>query len=94
MKATMTEKVTEFELMQAMWDCSCYVRDLPTREETSAIKAVTCEILGRWIQQQDLPVEEGFKLLERITSHGPVALAAKNALNTKYNLKRDESSND
>ena len=89
----MTEKVTEFELVQAMWDCSCYVRDLPTREETSAIKAVTARILSRWLVQQDLSNEEKFKLFDQVTESGPVALAAKNALNTKYNLNRNESSN-
>ena len=46
------EKVTEFELMQALWDCSCYVRDLPTKAETRAIKDVVGELMSRWIAQQ------------------------------------------
>ena len=93
MKSPTTEKVTEFELMQAMWDCSCYVRDLPTREETSAIKRATGRIMSRWIAQQDLSPEEKIKLCDRVTSPGPVALAAKNAYNDKLNQDLNESSN-
>ena len=90
----MTEKVTEYELVQAMWDCSCYVRDLPTREEASAIKHATARILSRWLNQQDLSREEKMKLCDQITNAGPVAQAAKNAYEKKLHQTLNENSND
>lgn len=73
------EKVTEFELMQALWNCSWYVKDLPTKEEASAINNAVCQLLTRWIVQQNLPEEEGFELLDRVVEKGPVGKAAEEA---------------
>lgn len=78
------EKVTEFELMQALWDCSCYVRDLPTKEETRAIKDVVGELMSRWIAQQHLSNEEGLDLFKKVLEPGPLCLAAKKALRGRY----------
>ena len=78
------EKVTEFELMQALWDCSCYVRDLPTKEESSAIKGAVTKLLTRWILQQNLSKEESFELTDRVTEKGPIDKAATEALRRRY----------
>ena len=78
------EKVTEFELMQALWDCSCYVRDLPTKEESSAIKGAVTKLLTRWIVQQNLSKEESFELTDRVTEKGPIDKAATEALRHRY----------
>ena len=81
------EEVTEFELMQAVWDCSRYVEGLPTREETSAIKAVSCQLMMRWIDQQDLSREEKFKLLDEVTKPGPIDKAALKAFRKRSSCK-------
>ena len=78
------EKVTEFELMQALWDCSCYVRDLPTKEETRAIKDVVSRIMSKWIDQQDLSGDERIELFKKVLEPGPVCTAAKKALRSRY----------
>ena len=78
------EKVTEFDLMQALWDCSCYVRDLPTKEETRAIKDAVSRIMSKWIDQQDLPGNERTELFKKVLEPGPVCTAARKALRTKY----------
>ena len=78
------EKVTEFELMQALCDCSLYVRDLPTKEESNAIKFVINELMARWIEQQDLSKDKKFELLDKVLKPGPICTAAKKALRTKY----------
>ncbi len=78
------EKITEFDLMQALCDCSIYVRDLPTKEETRAIKSVVNKLMSTWIEQQDLSKDEKFELLNKVHEPGPVCLAAKKALRIKY----------
>ena len=78
------ERVTEFDLMQALWDCSCYVRDLPTKEETRAIKDVIHRLVSNWIEQQDLSKEERLALFEKVLEPGPVCLAAQKALRSRY----------
>lgn len=78
------EKVTEFDIMQALWDCSCYVRDLPTKEETRAIKDVIHRLVSNWIEQQDLSKEERLALFEKVLEPGPVCLAAQKALRSRY----------
>ena len=78
------EKITEFDLVQALNDCSIYVRDLPTKEETSAIKRVVNELVSKWIEQQDLSNDEKFKLVEKVHKSGPLGKAAKKALRSKY----------
>ena len=78
------EKITDFDLMQALWDCSCYVKDLPTKEESRAIKDVVGQIMSKWIEQQDLCGDERIKLFEKVLEPGPVCLAAKKALRSRY----------
>jgi predicted XRE-type DNA-binding protein len=78
------EKVTEFDLMQALWDCSCYVRDLPTKEETRAIKEVINRLVSTWIEQQNLSKEERIELFKKVLEPGPVCTAAQKALRSRY----------
>ena len=78
------EKVTEFDLMQALWDCSCYVRDLPTKEETRAIKDVINRLVSAWIEQQNLSKEERIELFKKVLEPEPVCTAAKKALRSRY----------
>jgi|TARA_R100000030_G_scaffold57352_1_gene43195 predicted XRE-type DNA-binding protein len=78
------EKVTEFDLMHALWDCSCYVRDLPTKEETRAIKNVINRLVSTWIEQQNLSKEERIALFERVMEPGPLCTAAQKALRSRY----------
>ena len=83
------EKVTEFDLMQALWDCSCYVRDLPTKEETRAIKDVINRLVSAWIEQQNLSKEERIELFKKVLEPGPVCTAAKKALRSRYSSLMD-----
>ena len=78
------DKITEFDLVQALWDCSCYVRDLPTKEESRAIKAVVSSIFSRWVAQQEISDDARVALIDQITSDGPVAKAASKALKQRY----------
>ena len=77
------EKVTEFDLMQALWDCSCYVRDLPTKEESQAIRGLVSQIMSNWIDQQGLPDDESIELFKKVIEDGPVSMAARKALRSR-----------
>ena len=89
----MAKKVTEFELMQALWDCSTYVRDLPTKEETRAIKEHTSILLHDWLDQQNLSDKEHSALAARVTRSGPLVQAAQSARKEKHQRDLDEISN-
>ena len=78
------KKVTEFDLMQALWDCSCYVRDLPTKEEVVAIKHGVSDIFYRWVEQQDLSYHKKQKLFEKVMAPGALDKAARKALSKRY----------
>jgi len=78
------KKVTEFELMQALWDCSCYVSDLPTKEEAIAVKNGVSNVLYRWIQQQELSDNEKNELSEKVITPGPLEKAAQKALSKRH----------
>lgn len=78
------DKVTEFDLVQALNDCSIYVRDLPTKEEAYAIKSVVSQLVTKWIEQQGLSIDEKFKLVEKVYESGPLCKAAQKALRSRY----------
>ena len=86
----MAKKVTEFDLMQALWDCSIYVRDLPTKEETRAIKEHTSILLHDWLDQQNLSEKEHRALAARVTKSGPLDQAAQNAFKQKQQQDLNE----
>ncbi len=81
------KRVTEFELMQALWDCSCYVGDLPTKEEAIAVKHGVSDIFYRWVQQQDLPDHKKKKLSEKVSTPGALDKAARKALSKRYSSR-------
>jgi hypothetical protein len=74
------EKVTEFDLMQALRDCSFYLKVLPTKEESQAIEGVVREMMFNWLEQQDSSDYETIELFKKLVlDPGPVRTAARKA---------------
>jgi|TARA_B100000073_G_scaffold283978_1_gene245136 putative ubiquitin-RnfH superfamily antitoxin RatB of RatAB toxin-antitoxin module len=79
------EKVTEFHLMQALRDCSFYLKVSPTKEESQAIDRTVREMMFNWLKQQGLSDHERIELFQKLVlDPGPVRTAARKALRSRY----------
>jgi len=74
------EKVTEFDLMQALRDCSFYLKASPTKEESEAIDRTVRAMMFDWLEQQVLSDDERIELFQKLVlDPGPVRTAARKA---------------
>lgn len=68
--------VTEHDLASAVFQLSCYVSSLPSREEAEAIKDEAIKIFSEYMAQQNLPQEEACALFNSLTAHGRIKEAS------------------
>lgn len=64
--------VTEHDLVSAVFQLSCYVSGLPSREEAEAVKHEAVKIFSEYMAQQNLPQEEASALFNSLTAHGRI----------------------
>ena len=63
----------EFELAQALFECSLFCKTISCDGETNAVRSAACQIVQDWIEQQDLSRKEKFALFDRLSEPGPLA---------------------
>ena len=68
--------VTERDLANAVFELSTYVSDLPSREESEAIKNEAVKIFTEWIVQQGLPNKDAHELFNSAVEPGRIKAAA------------------
>ena len=80
--------VTEHDLAHAVFELSCCVSDLPSREEAEAIKAEAIKIFSEYIAQQNLPREEACALFNSLTADGRIKKAGERGFQEYMQRKR------